>query len=154
MKRLGNVGSSSKNACRGQGMSVLCLCAVAAAMGFGCNDSGNSNNDPTVTPGSGDQIVFSTYVEHDPVERSFDMESKAGCALDSDCADGRFCYHGVCTYQCNEYVPISAMNRRLVRKARAAKAGAALSKTKRAFATTRMTPTPMLFSTFREPSCS
>ncbi|MBQ9395304.1 MAG: hypothetical protein IJU23_07275, partial [Proteobacteria bacterium] len=102
MKRLGNRGNSC--AYRGQGMSVLCLCAVAAAMGFGCNDSGNSEG-PTVTPGSNGQMVFSTYVEHDPVERSFEMNSKSGCAIDSDCSAGLFCYHGVCTYQCNESTP-------------------------------------------------
>ena len=71
--------------------SLFCLCAFTAALSFGCNDSKqaeDTNNDD-------EKFVFSTYRSHSAVTNHFEMNSQAGCALDSDCQDGMFCFLGL-----------------------------------------------------------
>lgn len=63
--------------------TLFCLCAVTAALGAGCGNDADKDN-----------VVYLTNKPHAIVERSFDMNSKVGCALDSDCSDGMFCFHG------------------------------------------------------------
>ena len=84
--------------------SLFCLCAIVAAFSFGCSDSGdkdNSNDDETVDG----PFVFVVRSEDESVTRTFEMNSQAGCALDSDCASGMFCFHGLCTNECSESNP-------------------------------------------------
>ena len=89
--------------------SLFSLCALAAVMAFGCgNESKKSQPEPTVTHGTepdDDNLVFLTNTPHETVSRGFEMNSAAGCAIDSDCAAGMFCFHGQCTNECSESNP-------------------------------------------------
>ena len=80
--------------------AVLCLCAVAAAMSFGCDNNGNSDGSEQAV-----KAPVLTNTPHTAVTRSFAMNARNGCALDSDCAAGLFCFHGACTSQCSATKP-------------------------------------------------
>ncbi len=83
--------------------SLFCLCALTAAMAMGCKDSKEA------APGGADGSIgpVLTNKPHDEVTRSFAMNARNGCALDSDCAAGLFCFHGACTSQCSATKPCS-----------------------------------------------
>lgn len=110
MKRIGNSAFLGRK-------TLFCLCALAATISFGCNnDSKTTTNDDTpVTPGTpgtqtDDSLVVSTNKPHETVTRDFEMNSTKGCALDSDCKTGMFCFHGLCTSECSETLPCAKGN--------------------------------------------
>ena len=81
--------------------SLFCLCALTAAMVLGCEDT---KHEAPVGAG-GDIGPVLTNKPHDEVTRGFAMNARNGCALDSDCAAGLFCFHGACTSQCSATKP-------------------------------------------------
>ncbi|MBO4350399.1 MAG: hypothetical protein J6A01_05570, partial [Proteobacteria bacterium] len=90
--------SVSKNS-RISAKSLFCICALTAFAAFGCNDE----NDTLKT--NDQSFVFLSNKPHNEVTRSFAMNSRAGCALDSDCMNGMFCFHGSCTLECSDTIP-------------------------------------------------
>ncbi len=74
-------------------------------MAAGCGDGKDKDKDNNQVPVDGGKVVFKTSEPHEAVTRVFEMNSQAGCALDSDCVDGMFCFHGLCTSECSESNP-------------------------------------------------
>ncbi|MBQ9241952.1 MAG: hypothetical protein IJ165_01775 [Proteobacteria bacterium] len=72
-----------------------------AALSSGCSNDSEEVQDEA-------RLVFLTNKPHAAVARNFEMNSQAGCALDSDCAVGMFCFHGLCTSECSEKNPCAA----------------------------------------------
>ncbi|MBR4985342.1 MAG: hypothetical protein IKY83_06365 [Proteobacteria bacterium] len=100
--------------------NLLFLLALSAVLHAGCGsdavdqtpdqtppDSPDTPDPGTPDPGTPD-TDFIPILTHKPgasVQRTFDMTSTTGCALDSDCTTGMFCFHGTCTKQCSEELP-------------------------------------------------
>ncbi|QDG54634.1 hypothetical protein FIV42_28980 [Persicimonas caeni] len=73
----------------GMWMGVIGLIALVAA---GCGGDEDKKSLPVEVPGETQPAA--------PAPLS--VASMGGCAIDADCAEGRFCFQGTCAYECTE----------------------------------------------------
>lgn len=76
----------------------LYLACFAAMFVSACSDDGSDTKIP-VTPDKPDTPVTPAMPE------LLNFKSARGCAIDSDCNDGLFCFQGVCAMECNASTP-------------------------------------------------
>ena len=79
-----------------QRVSFVIACSALALVLCACgDDKGKDNNNNNKIPDgqASLQIV-------DSVAKPLTLASKTGCRIDVDCADGLFCFQGVCTKEC------------------------------------------------------
>ncbi|MFT4703964.1 MAG: hypothetical protein ACI81R_001659 [Bradymonadia bacterium] len=78
-------------------LAVVCL-AFAGCGGDGAGDSDQPDADAGTDVGGADGFG-SEFV---PSVTSIDLASTTGCRVDLDCAEGRYCFQGVCAVECND----------------------------------------------------
>lgn len=50
-------------------------------------------------------MIFMKNTEPDEIVRALELKSTVGCAIDSNCDSGLFCFHGLCTSECSATLP-------------------------------------------------
>ncbi len=74
---------------------VCALSLMMLALNTGCSDSGSKPDNP---PGPVDPV---DPPHKEVADISFEISSSSACALHTDCKTGSFCFHGICTVECD-----------------------------------------------------